>query len=591
LKLQYIAPRFTWVLFLTSLALGAGLRFVNLDLKSVRADEFSTIVFSLGNSFRTVPLNQIISSEVLLSLLQPEPQVGARSVVQNLLTESNHPPLYFVLTHYWLKLFPIQEGQTLIWAARSLSACLGILSIPMVFGLSWLAYRSFLVAQLAAALMALSPFGVFLAQEARHYTLAILFVIASLGFLVLAIQALEQCRRLPTWMVLAWVLVNGLGIASHYFFAIALIAELLVLFPVSIRQVLRSPTVMAGKGGWQILLRPHWRSLYGVAAGTLATGLLWVPFWNNIEDSPLTQWLFRSDSIGLAWVDSLLQVLATWITMLVLLPVEGVALPIALLSGLILLIFLLWSWPIFRQGLGVNLQQPPTRSVTQVLLNFSGAAIALFFGFRYLLGIDLLSVPRYSFVYFAAIIVLLGASLAGYWSTFEQSGQGVRRDPPILVSLQGKKAVGLILGMVAMGGLVVNLNLGYYKNQQPKLLAPLIQRLSQSPVLIATAHEVHSEIRSMMGLAWELKHAPLPSELGEPRLPRFLLIHPEPGSQAADQVLAQALTSLSRPLDLWLVNISMPAPRLKAQGCSAALDARAKGRVNGYEYQLYRCSA
>ncbi len=42
--------------------------------------------------------------------------------------------------------------------------------------------------QLAAAMMATSPFGICLAQEARHYTLAILWVITSIGCLVIVIN-------------------------------------------------------------------------------------------------------------------------------------------------------------------------------------------------------------------------------------------------------------------------------------------------------------------------------------------------------------------------------------------------------------------
>jgi len=40
-------------------------------------------------------------------------------------------------------------------------------------------FRSRLVGQIAAAMMAVSPYGIYLAQEARHYTLAILLIIAS----------------------------------------------------------------------------------------------------------------------------------------------------------------------------------------------------------------------------------------------------------------------------------------------------------------------------------------------------------------------------------------------------------------------------
>lgn len=169
------------IILLVWIAIGARLRFSQLELKPIWTDEFATMVFSLGNSFHSVPLDRAIALDTLLQPLQPRINVGVANVIDRLLTESTHPPVYFVLAHWWLKMFPLQEGLVSVWASRALAALLGVVSIPAIYGLGWLAFRSRLVAQLAAATIAFSPYGVFLAQEARHYTLAILFVIASLS--------------------------------------------------------------------------------------------------------------------------------------------------------------------------------------------------------------------------------------------------------------------------------------------------------------------------------------------------------------------------------------------------------------------------
>ncbi len=63
----------------------------------------------------------------------------------------------------------------------------------------------------------------------------------------------------------------------------------------------------------------------------------------------------------------------------------------------------------------MQLQQPENRLMIQVLSGFVVGAIALFFIFTYFLGIDLTRGARYNFVYFPAVIVLLGASLAICW--------------------------------------------------------------------------------------------------------------------------------------------------------------------------------
>lgn len=59
------------LLLLVALAIGTGLRFTHLASKPPWNDEFATVVFSLGNSLRTVPLDQAIALDTLLRPLQP----------------------------------------------------------------------------------------------------------------------------------------------------------------------------------------------------------------------------------------------------------------------------------------------------------------------------------------------------------------------------------------------------------------------------------------------------------------------------------------------------------------------------------------
>jgi len=113
-----------WELFglLVWTAIAAMLRFANLDTKPLWTDEFSTLVFSLGNSFQGVPLDQSIPLEVLLEPLKPHPGATVADAIARLLTESNHPPIYFALAHWWMQMFPPIHGYISVWAARSLAA-------------------------------------------------------------------------------------------------------------------------------------------------------------------------------------------------------------------------------------------------------------------------------------------------------------------------------------------------------------------------------------------------------------------------------------------------------------------------------------
>lgn len=218
-----------FALLLIWMAIAALLRFTHLADKPLWADEFSTLVFSLGNSFLSVPLDQGLALNELFQPLQLNPQATPTTVVHHLLSESNHPPLYFVLSHLWLRLFSPVDGFVSVWAARALSAICGVLAVPASFGLSWLTWRSRLAAHLAAALMAVSPFGIYLAQEARHYTLAVLWILASLSCLVVVAQFIQTNRRIPLWLCCLWIIVNGLGIATHYFVLLTLLAAAIAL--------------------------------------------------------------------------------------------------------------------------------------------------------------------------------------------------------------------------------------------------------------------------------------------------------------------------------------------------------------------------
>ena len=136
MKAAFKHCRLHLLLLLIWTVVGLGLRFTNLTEKPLWTDEFSTIVFSLGNSFLSVPLDRTLTSEQLLSPLVPNPQAGARAVIN---------PLYFILCHFWLRLFPTSDGLLLTQAARSLPALLGTVSIPVTFVLGRMAFRSSVV--------------------------------------------------------------------------------------------------------------------------------------------------------------------------------------------------------------------------------------------------------------------------------------------------------------------------------------------------------------------------------------------------------------------------------------------------------------
>ncbi|MBH8572310.1 glycosyltransferase [Nostocaceae cyanobacterium CENA369] len=573
---RYVAIPSRWLhplLCLIWFLIGLGLRLTNLTSKPPWTDEFSTLVFSLGNSFLPVPLDRAIAPDILLQPLQPQPNATIQDVWAHLSHETNHPPLYFFLAHWWMQLFPTQGGLVSLWGARSLAAIFGAASIPAIYGLGWLGFRSRLVGHLAAAMMAVSPYSIFLAQEARHYTLAILWVIASLACFVVAVRHIQNRTQIPIWIALSWVLVNALGLATHYFFALTLGTEALVLIVLAWHQS------RSGAKPFSLLSSP-WRRIYAVAIGTFAAGAVWLPiFLHNSYGSKLTDWI-QQPREGFAWLSPIFQAFAAWITMLYLLPVEAPQLAIVIASGLVMLIFLIWAAPILVRGFKMQLQQPKNRLITQVFSGVIVGAIALFFIFTYLLNIDLTRGARYNFVYFPAVIVLLGASLAVCWDSQKLIGKNKEIGR---WKISGQKAAILIWLMGFLSAVTVVSNLGYQKYYRPDLFVQLIQKTSQVPVLIATTQITHVQIGEMMGVAREMK---IQNHLTSSAL--FLLAHQDQNPNTSTTALANTIKALSRPFDLWLANFHAPIAE-EVKKCVA--DTQSLPAVNGYEYKVYHCQA
>ncbi|HBE18790.1 MAG TPA: glycosyltransferase [Cyanobacteria bacterium UBA11149] len=608
---------FHLLLLLLWIGIGTALRFTNLTGKSPWTDEFATMVFSLGNSFKTLPINQAISIDTLLQPLEAKSGVGVGEVLHHLFTEDHHPPLYFVLLHWWLGLFPNSGEYISLWAARSLPALFGVASIPAVYGLGWLAFRSRLVAQLAGAMMAVSPYSIYLAQETRHYTLAILWVIASLGCLVVTMGHLKRRTILPIWLVISWVIINSFGIATHYFFSLTLCAEAIVMigfwlleFRVNKQEkALRIAQDFSDPPSSPIPHSPFptsWLRISAVIAGTLVGCLVWIPVLQGGYDPQMTEWIAKGDRTLLGWISPVFQALAAWITMISLLPVEASSLLVTILSGVIMLGFFIWAAPILYRGMKSQLKIPENRLATEVLAVFVLGAIALFFGISYILGTDITRGARYNFVYFPAVIVLVAASLSVHWNTSKaipsDSGKSYlalptisQEKPKLNFQNKGKRAIVIIWLMGLLSCLTVVSNLGYQKYYRPDLLVPAIQKVSPHPIVIATTHNTLVQTGEMMGIAWELNDkikndkAPINSEV------KFVLAHQTeeecvtaPGKTCTAAIaLEQILTQLPRPLDLWLVNFKAPAEDLPH--CFSEDPSQYTTGVDGYNTKLYRC--
>ncbi|PSB06968.1 hypothetical protein C7B62_21360 [Pleurocapsa sp. CCALA 161] len=547
------------LLLLIWVGLGLGIRLLNLDLKSAASIEISTIGYSLGHGFKQIPLDLVINLDTLLAPLRLDTAIGYSEVFQRLREESTHPPLYFWLTRWWAGIWLKNGDLVSLQVARSLSAVFGTLAIPSIFGLGWMAFRSRLVAHLAAILMAFSPYGVYLAQEARHYTLTVLWVIASLACLVEALKLIRQHRNVPLWLSLVWIVVNGLGIATHYFFVLTLSAEAIAL--VIFWLVIPNPQAVR-----------YLRSLSWAGFGTLATALVWLPIARSVAGNEMTTWIATNYELS----DVLLPIprLFAWIiTMVMLLPIERVVKTVVIGSGVIVLGILIWAMPILVQQWRRAIANSPTRLPMVILTGYLCGSLIVFLLLIYGLGKDASLAARYHFGYFPALILIVAVALANCRlnTTFN--------------TITPNKVVTVILMMSFLGSLTVVSDFGFRKSLHADALAVYIQQTSQAPILVAITHRTHSEIRELVALAYSFKRLDLPPSA----TPQFMLVSDNQyGREQISSNVKHLVARQSQPLNLIGVNLDLDENILPELGCKQDNTKDLSG--SGYRDRFYFCN-
>ncbi len=565
------------------LVLGMALRFTNLAAKPASSIEIATMGFSLGHGFSQIPLDRVIDGSTLLSPLRFNSNISPADVLQRLMTESTHPPLYFWLTFWWTKLFTSNGELVSLSVGRSLSAILGGLAIPAIFGFSWVAFRSKLIAHLAAALMAVSPYGIYLAQEARHYTLTILWIIASLTCLMVATHCINRRTCLPIWVGCLWIVVNSLGIATHYFFSLALGAEALTIVGLLFWDFNRKERTQFSFSYW-------WR-IGAVGLGTLVGCLVWLPVANGISSNELTDWIQTSYDLDDIW-QTIPRLMAWLITMVMLLPVEGTPKVIVVISALVVLLLLIWLLPALIRGGKSSLHSElhsELRLPLKILIGYWLGAIIIFLLVIYGLGKDISLAARYHFVYFPVVVVLIAVALTNLWQT--PQAKAITETKRHWFYAEGKKVAIVMLLMGFIGSLTVIGNYGFQKSRRSDSLANHIQATSTVPSIVATTYETSSQLRELIALAlsFERVKSQTKSLFHQPKVPQFILVQ-QTTAKAQDTSLAtlsKMLASQPKPLDLWGINLKVDSENLSRLNCIK--DSKSKLSNSGYKNRLYHC--
>lgn len=160
------------------LSLGLFFRCASLDKKVYWVDEVATSLRVAGYTKQEAIIELSKREIITIADLQKYQKLDDRRnlffTITALQKSPEHAPLYFLITRFWLQLF----GSSIL-AIRSLSVIFSLLAIIALYYLCRELFNCRLVGEIAISLMAVSPFFVAYAQEARPYSLWTLTILLS----------------------------------------------------------------------------------------------------------------------------------------------------------------------------------------------------------------------------------------------------------------------------------------------------------------------------------------------------------------------------------------------------------------------------
>jgi uncharacterized membrane protein len=269
----------TWLL-IAAIALGVGFRFYELDRKLVWHDEVYTSIRAAGYTRLEIDKelfqDHFVTATDLQKFQKLKPGSTDQDTIASLIKEDpQHPPLYFLIARSWMEWFGSDRT-----AIRSLPALISLISLPLIYGLAWELFAAeaavVMIALMAVALLALSPFDLLFAQTARQYSLLTATVIGSSYVLLRAL-------RWGIWQNwLLYISAVTLGLYAHPFFALTLIGHGVFILPLAFvhrEQPLRKLGIWLLSVGAALLFYSPWILVLAVQSKrVLAT-----TDWNRVD--------------------------------------------------------------------------------------------------------------------------------------------------------------------------------------------------------------------------------------------------------------------------------------------------------------------
>jgi 4-amino-4-deoxy-L-arabinose transferase-like glycosyltransferase len=171
------------------------------------------------------------------------------------------PPLYYCVAWVWARIFGFGPA-----GLKSLSALCGTLTIPLAYAASRKLLANWRSAVIVAALVACNPFLIWYSQEARAYSMLVMFSACSL-------LAFAYVRERPRRMAVAyWALACVLALLTHYYAVIVIIPE----------------------AAWLLYAHRHSRALQVGIAAIVAVGAVLTPLAITQDGTHSNRWIAHS---------------------------------------------------------------------------------------------------------------------------------------------------------------------------------------------------------------------------------------------------------------------------------------------------------
>jgi uncharacterized membrane protein len=129
---------------------------------------------------------------------------GISAIIENR-SQTVNPPLYFIILHYWVRVFGDSEV-----SLRLPSVLFGLLSIPMIYKIGSAIFDK-KVGALASLLLAIAMIHIRYSQEARGYSLMALLALVSMYYFIGILQTPSLARST------GYVIATGLLLYTHFY--------------------------------------------------------------------------------------------------------------------------------------------------------------------------------------------------------------------------------------------------------------------------------------------------------------------------------------------------------------------------------------